>query len=130
MLFVVWKVMTMARKLCLGLPGEPCSTVIEVDRSWKGARGARCQRCARIWDRRAGTARERGYDREYDENRAILLSKPQNCWKCGLPGADSADHVIPRSRGGSNALSNLRPAHEACNYSAGGAVSRGGRGQS
>src|SRR6266498_1883811 len=123
MLFVVWKVMTMARKLCLGLPGEPCSTVIEVDRSWKGARGARCQQCARMWDRRAGTARERGYDREYDENRAILLSKPQNCWKCGLPGADSADHVIPRSTSGLYALSNLKPILYSCNLSACGMVS-------
>lgn len=33
------------------------------------------------------------------------------CWLCGHDGADSADHVLPRSRGGSNRVENLRPAH-------------------
>lgn len=33
------------------------------------------------------------------------------CWLCGHGGATSADHVLPRSRGGSDAIENLRPAH-------------------
>lgn len=33
------------------------------------------------------------------------------CWLCGHDGADSADHILPRSRGGSDAIENLRPAH-------------------
>lgn len=37
------------------------------------------------------------------------------CHLCGQEGADSPDHVIPRSKGGNNALANLRPAHRACN---------------
>jgi 5-methylcytosine-specific restriction endonuclease McrA len=41
------------------------------------------------------------------------------CWLCGRDGADSADHVLPRSRGGSDALENLRPAHRACNSARG-----------
>jgi 5-methylcytosine-specific restriction endonuclease McrA len=37
------------------------------------------------------------------------------CWLCGGEGADSLDHVIPRSLGGTDELGNLRPAHRACN---------------
>lgn len=33
------------------------------------------------------------------------------CWLCGHDGADSADHVLPRSRGGSDHIDNLRPSH-------------------
>lgn len=38
------------------------------------------------------------------------------CPWCGKAGADSADHVVPRSRGGGDGLDNLRPAHRCCNY--------------
>lgn len=38
------------------------------------------------------------------------------CHLCGKDGADSADHVRPRSAGGTDDLDNLRPAHSACNF--------------
>jgi 5-methylcytosine-specific restriction endonuclease McrA len=38
------------------------------------------------------------------------------CWMCGDP-ADTIDHVIPLSRGGSNWPANLRPACKSCNCS-------------
>ncbi len=42
------------------------------------------------------------------------------CWLCGLPGANSADHIIPRSKGGAvYELANLGPAHKRCNESRG-----------
>ena len=42
------------------------------------------------------------------------------CWLCGLPGANSADHVIARSKGGAvYDLANLAPAHKRCNESRG-----------
>lgn len=41
------------------------------------------------------------------------------CHLCGRPGATTADHVLPRSRGGENVLANLRPAHGRCNSSRG-----------
>ena len=42
------------------------------------------------------------------------------CCLCGLPGATSADHVIPRSKGGAvYDLRNLGPAHKRCNESRG-----------
>ncbi|MFD2674998.1 HNH endonuclease [Gulosibacter bifidus] len=42
------------------------------------------------------------------------------CWLCGLPGADSADHVVPRSQGGAvYDMENLAPAHKRCNIARG-----------
>jgi len=33
------------------------------------------------------------------------------CWICGQPGAESADHITPRSQGGPDTLNNLRAVH-------------------
>ena len=42
------------------------------------------------------------------------------CWLCRLPGANTADHIVPRSRGGAvYDLANLGPAHKHCNESRG-----------
>lgn len=46
------------------------------------------------------------------------------CWYCGEPFDDSAhrrtiDHVVPWSRGGANALTNLRLACSSCNAAKG-----------
>jgi 5-methylcytosine-specific restriction endonuclease McrA len=46
---------------------------------------------------------------------ATLALKGRTCWLCRKPGANSADHRIPRSKGGSDELENLEPAHQACN---------------
>lgn len=37
------------------------------------------------------------------------------CHLCGQPGADSADHLIPFSHGGTDQPSNLAAAHQRCN---------------
>ncbi|KKO87262.1 HNH endonuclease [Corynebacterium ulcerans] len=49
----------------------------------------------------------------------VLETYGDICHLCGRPGADSADHIIPRSRGGKDELDNLRPAHGRCNSSRG-----------
>lgn len=42
------------------------------------------------------------------------------CRLCGLDGADTADHIVPRSKGGDlYDITNGRPAHGSCNYSRG-----------
>ncbi len=48
------------------------------------------------------------------------------CWLCGQPiaGLPSADHVIPRSRGGSDDIENLRPCHGRCNSRRGNRMAR------
>jgi 5-methylcytosine-specific restriction endonuclease McrA len=47
---------------------------------------------------------------------ACLAAWGTMCHLCGRDGADTADHVVPRSAGGLDVLANLRPAHAACNY--------------
>jgi 5-methylcytosine-specific restriction endonuclease McrA len=52
--------------------------------------------------------------------RATLTTYGTVCWLCGLPGATSADHIIPRSRGGAvYDLLNLGPSHKRCNEARG-----------
>lgn len=47
---------------------------------------------------------------------AVLALYGDRCHLCGEAGADTADHVVPRSKGGSWwALDNARPAHQPCN---------------
>lgn len=53
---------------------------------------------------------------------AVLATWGLRCWLCGDDLDDQGwdiDHVVPRSRGGSDDLSNLRPAHARCNRSRG-----------
>jgi 5-methylcytosine-specific restriction endonuclease McrA len=53
------------------------------------------------------------------ETRAIVINTHGRvCHLCRgsiLPAELSIDHVVPRSRGGSDAVENLRPAHIRCN---------------
>lgn len=45
----------------------------------------------------------------------VLEVQGRVCWLCGAGGADSADHVVSRSKCGTDDLTNLRPAHQVCN---------------
>jgi len=54
-----------------------------------------------------------------DLTRECLYVKGTRCHLCGGSGADTADHVIPRTLGGRDALSNLEPAHQSCNSARG-----------
>lgn len=45
----------------------------------------------------------------------VLERKGRTCHLCRLPGATTADHVIPWAHGGRNVLGNLEPAHQGCN---------------
>jgi 5-methylcytosine-specific restriction endonuclease McrA len=79
----------------------------------------RCHPHHRAWER----ARNRRADRQgYRDPAYRSAPKRGICWLCGLPGADTRDHVRPLSKGGTNDPSNIRPAHRACNSA------RGGRG--
>ena len=49
-------------------------------------------------------------------SKAVILRDGGWCWLCGRQGADTADHVIPFSRGGVGMdITNLRAAHRSCN---------------
>jgi 5-methylcytosine-specific restriction endonuclease McrA len=58
--------------------------------------------------------------RPWRRARAAVLAASNICHLCGRPGADSVDHIIPRSLGGHlTDPANLRPAHFSCNSSRG-----------
>lgn len=53
---------------------------------------------------------------------ALVQEHGSTCWLCERPVADepvSGDHVTPLIYGGTDDLSNLRPAHTACNIARG-----------
>ncbi len=49
---------------------------------------------------------------------SVIARDGENCWLCGrfvAPRKRSLDHVIPKSKGGTNDIGNLRLAHKSCN---------------
>jgi 5-methylcytosine-specific restriction endonuclease McrA len=50
-------------------------------------------------------------------NRLVIHRDHGICWLCGLPGADTVDHIVGLADGGTNQLDNLRAAHLSCNCS-------------
>ncbi|MFD6469381.1 HNH endonuclease [Streptomyces goshikiensis] len=89
--------------------------------------GSRCEACASAGARRREQKRKhtrpsawaRGYDSSYAKGRAAILADRPLCSLCNARPATTADHVIPLSRGGTNDISNLRPACAPCNFSRG-----------
>ena len=69
-----------------------------------------CRACQTMYEARRGS-------RSIDANkrRRVIARDGYLCHLCGLPGADSVDHLIPRSRGGDDTAANLKAAHNACN---------------
>ena len=67
-----------------------------------------------------------GGNRSVRLRRLVAAEYGNECWLCGQPidGLPSADHVIPRSRGGDDSIENLRPAHLRCNMARGNRVPR------
>jgi 5-methylcytosine-specific restriction endonuclease McrA len=57
--------------------------------------------------------------RHYTKNALAVVQAATRCHLCGegpRPGDPFvADHVVPRSLGGSDEIDNLRPAHRSCN---------------
>lgn len=51
---------------------------------------------------------------------AVLAEYGDTCHLCGRPGADTADHLVPRAHWGTDSLDNLAPAHQhPCNQKRG-----------
>lgn len=75
---------------------------------------ARCPAHARRpWAHRVASRRARGYGREWERRRALVLEEGPWCAGCGAP-ATTVDHVIPKAEGGTDARSNLRALCAAC----------------
>ena len=58
--------------------------------------------------------------RPYRRVREQVLAEDDTCWICGNEGADTIDHLLPISRGGSILdRNNIKPAHQTCNSARG-----------
>lgn len=50
--------------------------------------------------------------RPWQRRKARIIRRDQGiCWICGGPGADSADHIVPWAKGGTDHDANLRAVH-------------------
>lgn len=72
-------------------------------------------RCA-FHEREYQAARNRSPERAAYGSSSYRAMKPYgDCAICGLPGADTRDHITPLSAGGSNDPSNIQFVHRSCN---------------
>lgn len=47
----------------------------------------------------------------WERRRAAIFADSRICHICGHDGSDAIDHVVPLDRGGTNHITNLKPAH-------------------
>jgi len=67
----------------------------------------------RMYDDRRGSSTQRGYGYAWQQRRKEFIKRHPFCVRCGKPTTD-VDHVIPRSRGGSDDDRNLQPLCSRC----------------
>jgi 5-methylcytosine-specific restriction endonuclease McrA len=96
---------------CLGLPGRPCGRLT--------SNGSRCEPCrlATVRQRSSarGTRQAQGYDNDWLRLSAEVIRRDLGiCHYCGGT-ATTADHVVPKSKGGPSDLWNLVAACRPCN---------------
>lgn len=72
--------------------------------------------------RHRGTTTSRGYGAAWQRLRLQAFKVwGRTCWRCGLPGADTVDHLDPISTHGAALphITRVRPAHQSCNSARG-----------
>jgi 5-methylcytosine-specific restriction endonuclease McrA len=80
------------------------------------AAGSRCPSWVRAKDCERGTVTDRFGPGWARISRQVIARDEGICHICGEPGADTADHLLPRSLGGDSAdMGLLAAAHRACN---------------
>lgn len=58
--------------------------------------------------------------RKLNKKESVLFKHGGKCAYCGMANLDlTIDHIIPRSQGGNNDISNLQPSCRSCNSSKG-----------
>lgn len=87
-----------------------------------------CPRCAAQDERTRRPPAHHRYPLEYQRNRTAVLGGPCTLNLPGCTGtATTADHITPRSQGGTHALDNLQGACHHCNSAKGAQQSNGSR---
>lgn len=67
-------------------------------------------------ERNRPSAQARGYGGAWARlSRSVIERDAGICYLCGLPGADTADHIVAKRNGGTDDPDNLAAAHRACN---------------
>ena len=78
-------------------------------------RSGLCAGHARDYERRRGTAAQRGYGAAHRQWRAAVLARDPICKDCGKAPSTEADHITPLSQGGGWSLANgqglCKPCH-------------------
>ncbi len=73
-----------------------------------------------IYYERMDIIRRNGSSTRWRKLRAFVLKRDNNtCYYCGIPTANTVDHLTPIDKGGTDELSNLVAACSHCNYSKG-----------
>ena len=73
-----------------------------------------------IYYKRMDIIRRNGSSTRWRKLRAFVLKRDNNtCYYCGIPTANTVDHLTPIDKGGTDELSNLVAACSHCNYSKG-----------
>lgn len=82
-------------------------------------RRGRCAECWREYYReensRRGKTKARGYDQTHKRLSKLAIAQHRYCSDCGATTDLCADHIVPRSQGGANVLSNYRVLCRRCN---------------
>lgn len=79
----------------------------------------KCASCKREHEQRRGSAHRRGYGKQHQRLAAEAIRLHPFCAACGTTKDLTADHILPKSRGGLNALSNYEVLCRSCNSSKG-----------
>jgi 5-methylcytosine-specific restriction endonuclease McrA len=82
-------------------------------------KSGRCPPCSRAKERALGTRTSRGYDNDWLRLSANAIAQHPYCSHCGSTEDLTADHIVPKARGGRNVLSNVQVLSRSCNSAKG-----------
>jgi len=74
-----------------------------------------CPPCARAREIKRGTASARGYGARWQRIAKVIIARDPICTLCGVRASTEADHIVPKARGGSDEMDNLRGTCRPCN---------------
>jgi len=74
-----------------------------------------CPDCKRAETRKRGKTRDRGYNAEHKRLSKLAIAAHPHCTDCHATEDLVGDHIIPRSQGGLNVLSNYEVRCRSCN---------------